>query len=97
MGMFDTVHIYKAWFPSYEAMNVKSEWQTKSLSNILAIITIDKEGFISTKDNLYDDLPIDWGQFTKTIEIHNYENRVYWSYLLQIENGKLTKIKENVQ
>lgn len=86
MGMYDVVHIYKAWLPSYEAMNVKREWQTKSCESILDIITIDKNGIVSA---------INQKLLPNIMEIHTYENGIYWSFLLHIENGKLISIKEN--
>lgn len=95
MGMYDIVNVYKKLLPSYELMNVKTEWQTKSLNNTLQVINIDKNRIISTKENEYDGLPINWNLFNKEIEIHTYENDKYYSLLLKIEKGKLIDIVEN--
>jgi hypothetical protein len=94
MGMYDIINIYKKLLPSYKLMNVKTEWQTKSLNNALQIININKDGIVSTKETEYDGVPINWTLFNKEIEIHTYENGEYFSCLLHIENGKLISIKE---
>ena len=90
MGMYDIVDIYKTWLPSYEAMNVKSEWQTKSLDCLLNIIRIDKDGNIFNSG-----LPINPRDCPETMEIHAYDDGIWWSYILYIENGKVIKVGGN--